>query len=57
MIDDAVRPMQEDPEIQVVNLMSALDTQEEHEDPNEVKVVVDQEEFCLLFLARTHTLP
>jgi 3-deoxy-manno-octulosonate cytidylyltransferase (CMP-KDO synthetase) len=49
MIDDAVRPMQNDPEIHVVNLMSRLDTLEEHEDPNEVKVVVDQSGFALYF--------
>lgn len=49
MIDDAIRPMQNDPEILVVNLMSRLDTQEEHEDPNEVKVVVDQQDFALYF--------
>ena len=49
MIDDAIRPMQNDPEIRVVNLMSQLDTQEEHEDPNEVKVVVDQKDFALYF--------
>ena len=49
MIDDAIRPMQNDPEIRVVNLMSRLDTQEEHEDPNEVKVVVDQQDFALYF--------
>jgi len=49
MIDDAVRPMQEDPAIQVVNLMSRLETREEHEDPNEVKVVVDQLGFALYF--------
>ena len=49
MIDDAIRPMQNDPEIRVVNLMSRLDTREEHEDPNEVKVVVDQKDFALYF--------
>jgi 3-deoxy-manno-octulosonate cytidylyltransferase (CMP-KDO synthetase) len=49
MIDDAIRPMENDPEILVVNLMSRLDTQEEHEDPNEVKVVVDQQDFALYF--------
>jgi len=49
MIDDAVRPLQEDPKILVVNLMSRLDTQVEHEDPNEVKVVVDQSGFALYF--------
>jgi len=49
MIDDAVRPMQQDPSIQVVNLMARLDTREEHEDPNEVKVVVDRQGFALYF--------
>jgi 3-deoxy-manno-octulosonate cytidylyltransferase (CMP-KDO synthetase) len=49
MIDDAIRSMQNDPKIRVVNLMSRLDTQEEHEDPNEVKVVVDQQDFALYF--------
>ena len=49
MIDDAIRPMQNDSDIQVVNLMSRLVTQEEHEDPNEVKVVVDQQDFALYF--------
>lgn len=49
MIDDAVRPMQQDPSIQVINLMARLDTREEHEDPNEVKVVVDQQGFALYF--------
>ena len=49
MIDDAVCPMQRDPEILVVNLMSRLDTKEEHEDPNEVKVVVNRQGFALYF--------
>jgi len=49
MIDSAVLPMQNDPGIQVVNLMSQLDSLEEHEDPNEVKVVIDQMDFALYF--------
>jgi 3-deoxy-manno-octulosonate cytidylyltransferase (CMP-KDO synthetase) len=49
MIDIAVRPMQEDAKIMVTNLMSKLNSQEEHEDPNEVKVVVDQDNFALYF--------
>jgi 3-deoxy-manno-octulosonate cytidylyltransferase (CMP-KDO synthetase) len=49
MIDDAVRPLRQDPEILVSNLMASLDTKDEHEDPNEVKVVVDQEGFALYF--------
>jgi 3-deoxy-manno-octulosonate cytidylyltransferase (CMP-KDO synthetase) len=49
MIDNAVRPMQHDTGISVVNLMARLDTREEHEDPNEVKVVTDQQGFALYF--------
>jgi 3-deoxy-manno-octulosonate cytidylyltransferase (CMP-KDO synthetase) len=49
MIDDAVRPIRQDPSIQVVNLMANLETKEEHEDPNEVKVVVDRQGFALYF--------
>lgn len=49
MIDDAVNPMRADESIQVTNLMSFLKTQKEHEDPNEVKVVVDENDFALYF--------
>ncbi len=49
MIDMAVRPMKEDPSIMVTNLMSELSSPQEHEDPNEVKVVVDQNDFALYF--------
>jgi 3-deoxy-manno-octulosonate cytidylyltransferase (CMP-KDO synthetase) len=49
MIDDTIRPMQNDPGIQVVNLMSQLDTREEYEDSNEVKDVVDQQDFAFYF--------
>ena len=38
MIDAAVAPMLADPSINVVNLMAEMDTLEEFEDPNEVKV-------------------
>ena len=38
-----------DKEIQVVNLMSPMKSKEEHEDPNEVKVVVDLSHFALYF--------
>lgn len=49
MIDDAVRPMLEDESINVVNLMASMDTVEEFEDPNEVKVVVDRFSNALYF--------
>jgi 3-deoxy-manno-octulosonate cytidylyltransferase (CMP-KDO synthetase) len=49
MIDAAIRPMLSDQSIMVTNLMSPLRTREEHEDPNEVKVVVDKDDFALYF--------
>jgi 3-deoxy-manno-octulosonate cytidylyltransferase (CMP-KDO synthetase) len=49
MIDESLRPMLDDPDIEVINLMSSLSTREEHEDPNEVKVVTDLNGFALYF--------
>ena len=49
MIDAAVAPMLADPSINVVNLMADMDTLEEFEDPNEVKVVVDHFNNALYF--------
>lgn len=49
MIDSAVEPMKEDKTLQVVNLMVPMKTREEQEDPNEVKVVVDRENFAMYF--------
>jgi 3-deoxy-manno-octulosonate cytidylyltransferase (CMP-KDO synthetase) len=49
MIDEAVAPMLDDFSILVTNLMAPLKDQEEHEDANEVKVVVDRQGFALYF--------
>lgn len=49
MIDAAVRPLLDDPGVNVVNLMAEMDTVEEFEDPNEVKVVVDRAGDALYF--------
>jgi len=49
MIDQAVDPMLNDSEVCVLNLMSELKTVEEHEDPNEVKVVIDNYNYALYF--------
>jgi len=49
MIDDAIKPMLADPSIQVVNLMGRLEEVKEQEDPNEIKVVVDKNNFALYF--------
>ncbi len=49
MIDNSVKPMLEDESIKTVNLMSTLQSKEEQEDPNEIKVVVDLNSFALYF--------
>lgn len=49
MIDMAVKPMIENPSIKVVNLMAPIKSDEEHQDPNCPKVVVDRENFAMYF--------
>jgi 3-deoxy-manno-octulosonate cytidylyltransferase (CMP-KDO synthetase) len=49
MIDAAVEPMLKDRSILVTNLMAPLKTAGEHDDINEVKVVVDKQNFALYF--------
>src|SRR3989344_1603499 len=49
MIDQALLPMINDPDIGVVNLMAPIKTLEEHNDPNCPKVVVDNNNFALYF--------
>ncbi|MEN6318264.1 MAG: 3-deoxy-manno-octulosonate cytidylyltransferase [Syntrophaceae bacterium] len=49
MIDLAIAPLLTEPSLNVVNLMAPLKSRQEHEDPNEVKVVVDQEGYALYF--------
>lgn len=49
MITSAVAPFESDPGVQVVNLMGELATREEHDDPNEVKVVTDLKGNALYF--------
>lgn len=49
MIDEAVSPLIENKDIQVVNLMAPLSNREEHEDPNEIKVVIDLYNNALYF--------
>ena len=46
---EALAPMLADPSVNVVNLMADLATEEEFEDPNEVKVVVDRNGDALYF--------
>ena len=49
MIDESILPLINDESIMVSNLMAPLKTREEHEDPNEVKVVVDRSGNALYF--------
>lgn len=49
MIDEAIKPMLEDDNILITNLMSPLKSRYEHEDLHEVKVVVDKKNYALYF--------
>jgi len=49
MIEAAIGPMLADPSINVVNLMAQIQSLEEFEDPNEVKVVADRAGNALYF--------
>jgi 3-deoxy-manno-octulosonate cytidylyltransferase (CMP-KDO synthetase) len=49
MISEAIQPMLEDPEIQVLNLMSEIKNFEEFEDRNCIKVVCDLEDNAIYF--------
>lgn len=49
MISASVEPLFDDPNIQITNLMATMNSKEEHEDPAEVKVVVDKNNFALYF--------
>lgn len=49
MIEDAIQPLLDDHSIKISNLMAEMSSATEHEDPNEVKVVVDKFNFALYF--------
>ncbi len=49
MIESAVKPLFDSEALEITNLMSEIMTQEEHEDPAEVKVVVDLMNNALYF--------
>jgi len=49
IIEEAVKPLMGDSSFKVVNLMAKIRTIEEFEDPNEVKVVVNQKNQALYF--------
>jgi 3-deoxy-manno-octulosonate cytidylyltransferase (CMP-KDO synthetase) len=49
MITAAVVPLLQDQELNIANLMATMKSKEEHEDPAEVKVVVDKNNYALYF--------
>ena len=49
MINAAIEPLLADASLQITNLMAAMKSLEEHEDPAEVKVVVDRNSNALYF--------
>jgi 3-deoxy-manno-octulosonate cytidylyltransferase (CMP-KDO synthetase) len=49
MIDDLVSPVLQNPELQVTNLIEMIPSQDDFENANVVKVVLDQEGFALYF--------
>lgn len=49
MIEEAVRPMLDDPELPMATLMHRISKPEDLQDPSVVKVVVDQQGFALYF--------
>lgn len=51
MVDALVRAMDDDPNIKVANGVAPIPTVEEFEDPNEIKVVVD-EDGCAIYFSR-----
>lgn len=52
MIDLSLMPFKKEKGIEVVNLMACLESHTEEEDPNEIKVVVDKNDFALYFSRR-----
>jgi 3-deoxy-manno-octulosonate cytidylyltransferase (CMP-KDO synthetase) len=49
MINDSIVPLLNDKSIKITNLMAMMNSIQEHEDPAEVKVVVDKNNFALYF--------
>lgn len=49
MLDELIRPVLENPGIPVTNLMARIDNEEEFNNSNVVKVVVDKDDYALYF--------
>ena len=55
MIDEALEPMLKDKSVKITNLVADMDTEEEFNNPNEVKVVMNTKNNALYFSERTNT--
>ena len=51
MIDEAIQPLLEENDYVISNLMTEINTKEEHENPNRVKVVIDKDS-CAMYYSR-----
>lgn len=49
MINDSIKPLINDKGIKITNLMAKMNSIQEHQDPAEVKVVVDKNNYALYF--------
>lgn len=49
MIDEAIKPLLEDPSLLISNLMTEIKTREEQDNPNRVKVVVDRNNYAMYY--------
>jgi len=49
MIEESIIPLLNDPTVNITNLMTSIGSKKEHEDPNEVKVVVDKDSHALYY--------
>ena len=49
MIDDAIQPFRADPDLQMTTLRRRIESDEEHQNPNVTKVVVDRDGYALYF--------
>ena len=53
MINEAVKPMLKEKKIQIVNLMSKINSQQEFQDPNTIKVLTDKNSNAIYFSRST----
>ena len=49
MIDESIKPMIKDKSLKITNLIADIDNEEQFENPNEIKVVMDKYNYALYF--------